>query len=96
MTIVDTPVDQVTVEPALATRPQVEHTIQEIWEICEDRELLADIGVDLDDESLVITDIDTSSIRGSAINNHDGTITYDPNGQFEFLADGVISELFWV
>ena len=33
--------------------------------------------------------VDTALTLGSVVNNNDGTFTYDPNGAFEDLADGV-------
>jgi VCBS repeat-containing protein len=42
---------------------------------------------DADGDGLTITDVDTTSTTGSVTNNGDD-VTYDPNGQFEYLAAG--------
>ncbi|WP_306253248.1 Ig-like domain-containing protein [Parvularcula sp. IMCC14364] len=39
-------------------------------------------------DTLTIDSIDSSGTLGLVTDNGDGTITYDPNGQFEFLAAG--------
>lgn len=41
-----------------------------------------------DDDTLAVMGLDLSGTRGSVIDNGDGTITYSPNGQFEYLNDG--------
>ncbi|NJN74772.1 MAG: cadherin-like domain-containing protein [Limnothrix sp. RL_2_0] len=39
-------------------------------------------------ENLIITGLNTSGTQGTVTNNGDGTFNYDPNGQFESLAEG--------
>ncbi len=39
-------------------------------------------------DMLSVQSIDTSSTLGTVTNNNDGTFDYDPNGQFELLAEG--------
>jgi len=43
---------------------------------------------DIDGQSLTISSIDTTGLQGTVIDNGDGTITYDPNAQFDALNDG--------
>lgn len=43
---------------------------------------------DIDGDQLTVTAIDSGSIKGSVVNNSDGTVTYSPNGQFNDLYDG--------
>jgi len=43
---------------------------------------------DVDGDALSISSIDTTGLQGSVIDNGDGTITYNANGQFESLNDG--------
>ena len=44
---------------------------------------------DTDAEGAVtVTSVDTTGTTGSVTNNNDGTVTYDPNGAFEDLANG--------
>lgn len=47
-----------------------------------------DNDTDDDNDTLSITSIDTSSTTGTVTDNGDGTVTYDPNGQFDSLAEG--------
>lgn len=46
-----------------------------------------DTDVDVND-TLAIAGIDTTGLKGQVTLNADGTVTYDPNGQFEHLAVG--------
>jgi len=43
---------------------------------------------DVDGQSLSISSIDTTGLLGTVVDNGDGTITYDPNAQFDVLNDG--------
>ena len=43
---------------------------------------------DPDGDSLSVDSVDTTGTAGTVTDNGDGTITYDPNGQFEALNDG--------
>ncbi len=43
---------------------------------------------DIDGDTLSVTSFDTTSTIGTVMSNGDGTFNYDPNGMFEFLADG--------
>ncbi|MCP4022076.1 MAG: tandem-95 repeat protein, partial [Desulfobacteraceae bacterium] len=49
--------------------------------------LLNDTDPDTSDTPSVAS-IDTTGTKGSVTDNTDGTFDYDPNGQFEYLADG--------
>lgn len=43
---------------------------------------------DPDGDTLQITGIDTTGLKGTLVNNGDGTYTYNPNGKFEALNNG--------
>ncbi|WP_424990889.1 Ig-like domain-containing protein [Fluviibacterium sp. S390] len=43
---------------------------------------------DSNGDSLSVTGVDTTGTLGTVTNHNDGTVTYDPNGQFEYLAVG--------
>ena len=43
---------------------------------------------DVDGQTLTISSIDTAGLLGTVVDNGDGTITYDPNAQFDALIDG--------
>ena len=43
---------------------------------------------DPDGDTLSVDSVDTTGTKGSVTDNGDGTVTYDPNGQFEHLNDG--------
>ncbi len=43
---------------------------------------------DADGDSISITSVDSSSLVGTLVDNGDGTLTYDTNGQFDGLSDG--------
>ncbi|MFB6276135.1 MAG: Ig-like domain-containing protein [Halothece sp.] len=43
---------------------------------------------DPEDDSLSVTDLDTTETLGTITNNEDGTFDYNPNGQFEDLNEG--------
>ena len=52
-------------------------------------DLIAAYGSDSDvSDTLTVDSIDTSSTTGQVTDHGDGTFTYDPNGQFEYLAVG--------
>jgi len=47
-----------------------------------------DNDTDPDGDTLSVSSVDDSSAQGTVTDNGDGTFTYDPNGQFENLAQG--------
>ena len=47
--------------------------------------------LDVDGDTLTATNLDTSSTLGLVTLNADGSFTYDPNGQFNFLLPGQIA-----
>ncbi|MCP4707522.1 MAG: hypothetical protein GY869_02765, partial [Planctomycetes bacterium] len=49
--------------------------------------LINDTDPDVNDTSTIIS-LDTSETIGQVTNNGDGTVTYDPNGHFEYLTAG--------
>ncbi len=50
---------------------------------------------DADDDTLSVFDFDTTNTIGLVVNNGDGTFSYDPNGQFEYLAEGEVGADFF-
>ncbi|MBN2477316.1 MAG: tandem-95 repeat protein [Pirellulales bacterium] len=50
-------------------------------------DLLANDG-DLDGDRLHVAAIDTTNTRGAVTDNGDGTVVYDPDGQFDWLGHG--------
>jgi len=51
----------------------------------------ASVDIDILDNDIgpvAVTDVDTTGTTGSVVVNPDDTITYDPNGAFDYLADG--------
>ena len=57
----------------------------------EDSSVVVDVlanDSDPDGNTLSVDAIDMTGTKGSVTNNGDGTVTYDPNGQFEDLNDG--------
>ena len=70
--------DPFTVPDALSTTEDDAVTVASSVLLANDREFDGDV--------IAITSLDTSGTLGAAVLNPDGTVTYDPNGQFDYLA----------
>ncbi len=44
--------------------------------------------VDIDNDELSVLSVDTTGLKGKVTINNDGTLSYDPDGQFDDLAEG--------